>query len=262
VPPVHLSAVECSGAQVVRTNGLGILVLMLNCSKGPLADKRVRQAMNYAIDKDKIVKGLFGGAAKPLNGPYNDLEEGAEPQAPVPYPYNPDKAKQLLAEAGFANGFKITIDTPTGRYLNDKQTAEAAAGDLAKVGIEMAINPLEWGAMIKVLQEKQSDLWLLAQNSQDTYALTSVCFHSKIKGIPWLGYNSPEADALIEKGGQEMDDAARIDTFKKLRQLIVEDAPWVFLHASEDLYGVGAKVQGWKPKGDQVVYVYGTSVKS
>ena len=126
----------------------------------------------------------------------------------------------------------------------------------------MSVNPLEWGAMIKVLQEKQGDLLLLAQNSQDTYALTSVCFHSKIKGIPWLGYNSPEADALIEKGGQEMDDKARIETFKRLGQVITEDAPWVFLHASEDLYGVGPKVQGWKAMGDQVVYVYGTSVKS
>jgi peptide/nickel transport system substrate-binding protein len=218
--------------------------------------------MNYAIDKEKIVKGLFGGAAKPLNGPYNAFQEGVDPAAPMPYPYNPDKAKQLLAEAGHPNGFKITIETPSGRYLNDKQVAEAAAGDLAKVGIEMSVNPLEWGAMIKVLQEKQGDLLLLAQNSQDTYALTSVCFHSKIKGIPWLGYNSPEADALIEKGGQEMDDKARVETFKKLGQVITEDAPWVFLHASEDLYGVGPKVQGWKAMGDQVVYIYGTSVKS
>jgi hypothetical protein len=59
-----------------------------------------------------------------------------------------------------------------------------------------------------------------------------------------------------------MDDKARIEASKKLRELLVEDAPWVFLHASEDLYGLGAKVQGWKPKGDQVVYVYGTGVKS
>ena len=246
VRPVQVSAVSGGGAEIVRSNGLGILILILNSSKGPLADRRVRQAMNYAIDKEKIVKGLFGGAAKPLDGPYNAFQEGVDPAAPMPYPYNPDKAKQLLAEAGHPNGFKITIETPSGRYLNDKQVAEAAAGDLAKVGIEMSVNPFEWGAMIKVLQEKQGDLLLLAQNSQDTYALTSVCFHSKIKGIPWLGYNSPEADALIEKGGQ----------------VITEDAPWVFLHASEDLYGVGPKVQGWKAMGDQVVYIYGTSVKA
>ncbi len=261
VPPAQMSAISGSGAQVTRTSGLGIMILILNSSKGPLADKRVRQAINYAIDKEKIIKGLYAEGAKPLNGPFNSFQEGYDAAAPVPYPYNPDKAKALLAEAGVGGGFKFTISTPNGRYLNDRQTAEAAAGDLAKVGIEMAVEPLEWGAMIKLFQEKQSDAWLLMQNSQDTYQILSTCFSSKVKGIPWLGYNSPEADALIEKGGQEMDEKARDATYKQAGKLIVEDAPWVFLHQQDDLYGLRDRVQGWKPKGDQVIYVFGTSVR-
>jgi peptide/nickel transport system substrate-binding protein len=261
VPPAQVSAVSGGGAEVIRSSGLAVMVLILNASQGPLADKKVRQALNYAIDKDKIIKALFADAAKPMNGPYNAFQEGYDPAAPPPYPYNPDKAKQLLAEAGHANGFKFTINTPSGRYLNDKQVAEAAAGDLAKVGVEMEVNPLEWGAMIKLFQEKQADAWLLIQNNLDTYQILSTCFHSKIKGIPWLGYNNPEVDALIDKAGQELDDKTRVDTYKQASKLIVDDAPWVFLHSQDDLYGVRDRVQNWKPKGDQVIYIFGTSVK-
>ena len=69
VPPAQVSAISGGGMQVVRTAGLGIMLLILNASKGPLADKRVRQAINLAIDKDKIIRGLYGGAARPLTGP-------------------------------------------------------------------------------------------------------------------------------------------------------------------------------------------------
>jgi peptide/nickel transport system substrate-binding protein len=224
-----------------------------------LADKRVRQALNYAIDKDKIIKGLYAGAAKPLNGPYIVYNEGYDATRP-PYPYDPDKAKQLLGDAGYPNGFSITLDTPNGRYLNDKQVAEAAAGDLAKIGVNVSVNPLEWGAVVKLLQEKTSDAILLGQASQDSYQLTSVCFASTIKGLPWLGYVNPEADRLIDQGGQEMDDKARVDDFTRLGALLYDDAPWVFLQAPDDLYGVGPRVQGWQPKGDQVVYINGTTV--
>jgi peptide/nickel transport system substrate-binding protein len=260
--PTQLSSVAGNEMQSVSTSGLGVMLLILNAGKGPTADKRVRQAINYAIDKDKIVKVLYAGAAKPVNSPYANLLEGYDAGLPTPYPYNPDKAKQLLGEAGLASGFKFTIDTPNGRYLNDKQVAEAAAGDLRKVGIDMQVNTLEWGAMVKALQEKQSDAFLLMQNSQDTYQLISTCFSSKIKGIPWLNYSNPEVDQLIDQSGQEMDQTKRVDLYKQASKQIVEDAPWVFLHQPDDVYGVRDRVQNWKPTGDQVIYVFGTSVKS
>jgi peptide/nickel transport system substrate-binding protein len=262
VPPNQVSAIQGDGMKLMQNSGLGIMVLILNAGRGPTADPRVRQAMNYAIDKDKIIKGLFAGTAKPLNSPYNSFQEGYDASAPPPYPYNPDKAKQLLAEAGQGGGFALTIDTPSGRYLNDKQVAEAAAGDLHKVGIEMNVNPLEWGAMVKSLQEKQSDAFLLMQNNKDTNIIVNTCFHSKTKGIPWLGYANPEVDTGIEQASQQVDEQQRVAMYTKLGKQITEDAPWVFLHQQDDLYGVRDRVQNWKPVGDQIIYVNGVTVKA
>jgi peptide/nickel transport system substrate-binding protein len=216
VPPTQMSAVDGGGSQVRRTSGMGIMILILNASKGPLADKRVRQAINYAIDKDKIINALIGGAAKPLNGPYHSLQDGYDPSAPVPYAYDPDKAKQLLSEAGYADGFSFTIDSPTGRYLSDKEVAEASAGDLHKVGIEMSVNPLEWGAMVNSLQQKTSDAFLLMQNNKDPYIIVSTCFDSSIKGLPWLGYSNPAVDSMIDQAGQEANDQQRTAQYTQL----------------------------------------------
>jgi peptide/nickel transport system substrate-binding protein len=262
VPPAQVSAISGGGMQVVRTAGLGIMLLILNTSKGPLADKRVRQAINLAIDKDKIIRGLYGGAARPLTGPWATLNEGYEPGQAPPFPHNPDRAKQLLADAGQAGGFKFTLVTPNGRYLNDRQVAEAAAGDLRRVGVQMEVTPLEWGAVIKELQEKRVDGFLLMQNNADTYQILSTCFSSKIKGLPWLHYANPRVDALIEQVGQETSERQRAALYKELGQLISDDAPWVFLHQQDDAYGVRDRVVNWKPKGDQIIYVVGTSLKA
>ncbi|HEV8310031.1 MAG TPA: ABC transporter substrate-binding protein [Methylomirabilota bacterium] len=262
VPPAQVSAVSGGGMQVARTAGLGIMLLILNASKGPLADKRVRQAINYAVNKEKIITGLYGGAARPLNGPFATANEGFDPAAPPPYPYNPDRAKQLLAEAGHAKGFKFTLITPNGRYLNDRQVAEAAAGDLRRIGVEMEVSPLEWGAVIKELQEKRADGFLLMQNNTDTYQILSTCFSSKIKGIPWLHYANPRVDSLLDQVAQEMNEKERIALYKELGKQIVDDAPWIFLHQQDDVYGVRDRVVNWKPKGDQIIYVFGAGVKS
>ncbi len=262
VPPAQLSAVSGGGMQVVRTAGLGIMLLILNASRGPLADKRVRQALNYGIDKEKIIRGLYAGAARPLNGPWSTINEGYDPTLPAPYPYNPDKARQLLAEAGHASGVRLTLVTPNGRYLNDRQVAEAAAGDLRRVGVEIEVNPLEWGAVIKELQDKRADSFLLMQNNADTYQIASTCFSSKIKGLPWQNYANPRVDSLIEQVGQEMHERERLALFKELGRQLVDDAPWVFLHQQDDVYGVRDRVVSWKPKGDQIIYVVGTTVRS
>jgi peptide/nickel transport system substrate-binding protein len=261
VPATEVSALTSAGVQVQYAEGSTFLLLILNPSAGPLADKRVRQAINYAIDKDKIIKGLFNGHAKPLTGPLASFNEGFDASAPVPYPYNPDKARQLLADAGLSGGFQFTIDTPSGRYVNDKQVAEAASGDLRKVGIEMTVNPMEWGAMIKVLQEKKSQATLLAQGNPDTRQLLDTCFSSKTRGIPWLGYANPEVDALLDKAAQEMDTPTRIGLFQQISKTIVEDAPWVFLYQQDDSFGVRDRVQNWHPVPGGVLYVNGVSVE-
>jgi ABC-type transport system substrate-binding protein len=114
--------------------------------------------------------------------------------------------------------------------------------------------------MVNSLQAKTSDAFLLMQNNKDPYIIVSTCFHSRIKGLPWLGYTNPDVDALIDKAGQETNDTQRVDAYKQLGKQLVDDAPWVFLYQQDDIYGVRDQVQNWKPVGDQIIYINGVTV--
>jgi peptide/nickel transport system substrate-binding protein len=237
------------------------MCLVMNASVGPLADKRVRQALNYAVDKDAIIKTLLGGIGEPINGPLTYAHEGYDPSLPTPYPYDPDKAKALLSEAGYGGGFQVRFDTPNGRYVQDRQIAEAISGQWRKVGVDAQVNPLEWGSFLKEAQQKTWNLFLITQGSGGAQVLLSTCFHSKVKGIPWLGYENPQVDTLIDTAGGTMDAAQRVQMYRDAVKIIREDAPWVFLHQLYDVYGVSDRVQNWRP-GSGIVLLRGASVKA
>jgi peptide/nickel transport system substrate-binding protein len=261
VSPQETSQITSGGAQVLQAKGQGLMCLVMNAASGPLADKRVRQALNYAVDKDAIIKTLLGGIGEPINGPLTYAHEGFDASLPTPYPYDPEKAKALLAEAGLGGGFQVRFDTPNGRYVQDRQIAEAIAGQWRKVGVDAQVNPLEWGNFLKEAQQKTWSLFLITQGSGGTQVLLSTCFHSKVKGIPWLGYENPRVDALIDQAGGTMDPAQRVQKYRDAVSIIRDEAPWVFLHQLYDVYGVSPRVQNWRP-GSGIVLLRGTSVKA
>jgi peptide/nickel transport system substrate-binding protein len=261
VTPQDMQQISGGGMQAIQAKAQGLMCLVMNASTPPLDDKRVRQALNYAVDKDQIIKVLLGGVGEPINGPLTFAHEGYDPSLPPPYPYDPDKAKALLAEAGLPNGFRIRFDTPSGRYLQDKQVAEAIAGQWRRIGVEAEVNPLEWGAFLREAQQKQWQLFLITQGSGGTQVLLSTCFSSTVKGIPWLGYANPRVDDLIDRAGRTMDTQQRVQMYRDIVNTVREDAPWVFLHQLYDIYGVQDRVQNWKP-GSGIILLRGTSVKS
>jgi peptide/nickel transport system substrate-binding protein len=254
VAPQELSQITGSGAQIAQAKSQGLMCLVMNASSGPLA-------LNYAVDKDAIIKTLLGGIGEPINGPLTYAHEGYDPNLPVPYPYDPEKAKSLLADAGFANGFRVQFDTPNGRYVQDRQIAEAISGQWRKIGVDAQVNPREWGDFLKQAQQKTWDLFLITQGSGGTQVLLSTCFSSKVKGLPWLGYANPQVDDLIERAGVTMDTTQRVQMYRDVVKMIRDDAPWVFLHQLYDVYGVSDRVQNWRP-GSGIVLLRGTSVKS
>jgi peptide/nickel transport system substrate-binding protein len=256
VSPTQISELEGqSGISVIKSPSQSFLVLIMNAGRPPFNDKRVRQAMNYAVDKDAIIKTLLGGNGEVVPGPASPAHEGYDPQLKVMYPYDPEKAKQLLAEAGHASGFSVTLDTPSGRYLQDKPIAEAIAGMLGKVGVQVKVNPYEWGAFVKLLQEKTSDVLLIQQGGSTTDNLYPSCFHSGIKGLPWLGYANPEVDGLIDKGRAIVNYEERSKVYGQLIRVLQEDAPWVYLHYQTNIYGVRDRVKGFVPRPDGEVMV-------
>jgi len=155
----------------------------------------------------------------------------------------------------------VTFDTPNGRYVQDRQIAEAISGQWRKVGVDAQVNPHEWGDFLKEAQAKTWQLFLITQGSGGTQVLLSTCFSSKVKGLPWLGYANPQVDSLIDQAGRTMDATQRVQTYRDVVNTIRDDAPWVFLHQLYDVYGVSDRVENWRP-GSGIVLLRGTSVKA
>ena len=220
---------------------------------GPLMNEKVRQALNYAVDKESIVKHILMGSGNVLATPVVPVSFGYDPRI-EPYPYDPEKAKQLLAEAGYPNGFQTEFDTGSGRYLMDKQVAEAIVGMLKKVGVEVKLNVLEWGQYVKKRRSHtQAPLYLLGWGNA-TYDASSPlgalfcikCTHSN--------YNNPELVELVDAALYELDVEKRRAMYSRALKIVKSEAPWIFLYEQGDNYGVRKRVGNfYKAEGTETM---------
>ena len=128
-------------------SALNIHVILDTLKEGPLRDKRVRQAINYGVDKEGIIKSILEGNGGAVGGPLTPVMFGFAVDV-KPYPYDPERAKRLLAEAGFPQGISLTLNSPNGRYLKDKEVNEAIAGQLSKIGVRTQVAVHEWGSYV------------------------------------------------------------------------------------------------------------------
>jgi len=249
VPPVLARDLEkAAGVKVHRIPSTWMIYLGLNAFKKPLSDVRVRQALNYATDVDTIIRTVLEGNARRTPGPLTPNMFGYDPTVKG-YPYDPAKAKQLLAEAGYPDGLEITLDSSDGRYQGDKEIAEALAGQWQKAGFKPRVQVAEWGAYFKKYLSKQfSDAYLLGlggpmQDADELYNLVS----SRGRG---LYYKNEQVDQLFDAGRSTMDPARRKRIYADLARAMVEDASWVFLMQQVDLYATRDRLE-WTPRTDQ-----------
>jgi len=231
--------------------------------RGPLADPRVRQALNYAIDKDAIVKSILYGLGIPADSPVPPHFFGYTPMEP--YRYDPQLAKKLLAEAGYPNGFKLVLLHPTGGsgFINDKGVAEAIQAYLSKVGIEVELKTGDWPSYIaeltKPLKEKQYDavLRLYGPAIADAHFILYPLLHSSQRDYPNINnYSNPEVDSLLSQAASELDQSKRAELYKRAIEIIWKDAPWVFLASQKQFYAGVRDLKGLFifPSGLQVYF--------
>lgn len=259
VPPTLARELETvPGIKVVRIPSTWIIYLGLNAFKRPLSDVRVRQALNYATDVEAIIKSVLEGNGRRMPGPFTPHMFGYDGSVKG-YPYDPAKARRLLAEAGYPDGLEITLDAPDGRYQGDKEIAQALAGQWQKVGFKVKLQVAEWGAYFKRYLGKQfADAYLLGlggpmQDADELYNLVS----SKGRG---LYYKNEKVDALFDAGRSTMDPARRRRIYSDLARAMVEDATWVFLLQQVDIYAMRERVE-WTPRPDQWMDFRGAAVK-
>ncbi|HAZ27475.1 TPA: glutathione ABC transporter substrate-binding protein, partial [Candidatus Acetothermia bacterium] len=164
VPPLDAPRVAATpGLQVLNVPSVRTIYIGLNYQRAPFTDVRVRHAINYAVDKEAIVREILGGAGGVSDAPIMPLVFGHSPQEP--FGYDPEKARQLLKDAGFPQGFRTTLHHPTGRYLMDAAIIEAIQAYLAEVGIVAELITMEWAAYLaftrRPLAESTINMYML-----------------------------------------------------------------------------------------------------
>jgi len=235
LPPLtDLAALEANpDAEVIMGDSARIIFIGLNITSEYLSDPKVRQALNYAVDVEAIAKSVLLDNGLPVVSPMPKSFFGFCETTPS-YAYDPDKAKELLAEAGVPEEFELAFIAPTGRYAQDFQVAEAIAGYLAEVGITAVPQTADWGTYMDMVlvgpEEAKRDMYLLGwaggyPHGSHTMALvkTGAFFN---RGY----YSSPKLDELIGLADTALTTQESADYYCQANQIIWEDAPWIFLY--------------------------------
>ncbi len=259
IEPIDKNRVaEHDNLQLVESPSLSYAYIGINTTKGPLADVKVRQAINYAIDVPTIIDVVLEGAGELSNSPIGPRVFGHNPDVDA-YGYDVEKAKSLLAEAGLADGFETTI------WTNDNpvrmQIAQIVQAQLLEVGINCTIEPLEWGgSYLERTGKGEHDMFILgwttvtADADYGLYALYHSSQHGGAGNRDF--YTNAEVDELLEEGRTATDAEARKEAYAKAQEIIVSESPDVMLYYGTQNIGAQKNVKGFKlhPAGHHGVY--------
>jgi peptide/nickel transport system substrate-binding protein len=245
----------------------GFAYLGFNLLDPRFQDKRVRQAIAHAIDKQEIIDGVLLGLGRPAVGPYKPGTWWYKADVKT-FPFDPERAKALLAEAGWKNKnsdgilmkdgkpFSFTIRTNQGNQVR-QQTAEITQRRLRAIGIDVKIHIVEWAALLNTfIRKKEFEAIILAWGlglDPDQYDI----WHSSMTGpdqLNFISYKDPEVDALLEAGRRTFVEAERKAIYGKFQDIMAEEQSVVFLYVADALQVVTSRVQGIVPAAAGISY--------
>jgi len=228
--------------------------------QGPTADRRVRQAISYAVDADEIIKTVLDGKAQRVATMLPSMHFGFDPSL-KPLKQDVQKTKKLLADAGFPNGVDIAFNGPQGRYVRDKEVAEAVAGQLSKAGIRTTLKTFEFVSYLNnmVYVHKAGPVWLIGwgQGTMDAEGIYVPLFRS---GSLLSNYHNTDLDGMVDEAQRTMDEKKRLEIYYRINKLWLEDAAAMPLYQQLDLYGVSKRLN-WKARSDEQIKAFEMSLK-
>jgi len=242
----------------------------MNPNKPPLNDVQVRQALNYAVNVDLLIEKVLGGRGIALPGalsPFNNFADATL----KPYGYNPDKAKALLAEAGWTDTdgdgildkdgqpFAFVIDAQAGQ----KDRAEAVMGQLREIGINASVRVWDYAVLKPLLLngDRMAYAGDWGDSAFDPVGHFEAKWHTHIKGSPYgrgnfSSYSNPRVDELIEMGEVTSDVARRHKIYDEAQRIIYEEAPAIFIFLPEEVEACSVRVQNWEPSPDSRINLH------
>ena len=241
-----------SGVQVMEQATLSYHTLMLNSRRGPLGKLKVRQAIACAIDRNQVVETAYFGHGK-VTGPITSPAYEYDPTAGLPCdPPDRQKAKSLLAEAGYADGFTLDTIVMVGQYSTATNVAQSLQAQLKKIGVRLQLKQQQTNVYV--------DNWLAADfdaavalngGSYDPYLLYNRYFTEKGSLTKPAGFSSETLDRLLRKGNATTDMAERRRIFGKLQREMLRLSPWIWLLRNPVYYLAGENVRGFEPTPTQ-----------
>jgi peptide/nickel transport system substrate-binding protein len=257
LPPDQIEVLKASGnayvttAPVLRTAFIQ-LDSQARTEANPFTDKRVRQAINYGANMEKIIKFVLNGQAVRTANVINPLAFGHDPNV-KPYPYDPDKAKKLLAEAGYANGFEVRFLSTGADVPAQKQAAEAIQADLAKIGIRLKINHIEDtnSVVAQVKEGKAGPMFQWSWGYYSVFDADGILFDIFHSGNPWAYYWSEATDKLIDEGRSTLDAEKRQQLYSKVQEILTEEAAHLYMWSIYGIWGVNKRLE-WSAPSDEI----------
>jgi len=255
VPPDNVALfANDPGFTLHEQAGPHLWFLILNMKEEPFSDQRVRQAVNYAIDKQSLVDNVLSGTATVADSPIPAAFAWAYNDELEPYPYDPDKARELIAEAGF-EGANITFYVTEGGsgMLDPIPMGTAIQADLSAVGLNVSIETYEWNTFLGRVNpglEGKADMAQMAWMTNDPDTLPFLALRTE--AWPEAGgfnsgyYSNPEVDELLEQARRSTDQDERAELYRQMQAIVYEDAPWAFIANWKQNAVTTSRVQGFK----------------
>lgn len=231
--------------------------------KNPLADKRVREALSLAIDRKAIVARIMGGVAKPAANLLAYPAFGTSKSLAEAPAANPAKAKQLLASAGYAKGFTVSLGSPAGRYTNDKETAQAVAAMWARVGVKTDVETMAPSVFFQKRNTYSFSTYLggwAASSGEMINPLKSlVMTRNKEQGLGttnYSHYSNPEVDKLVMEASRTLDDTKRSQILQKAGETAMSDYAILPLHFELSVWAMKKDIR-YPGRADQMTLAQG-----
>ncbi|MCG8618010.1 MAG: ABC transporter substrate-binding protein [Desulfobacterales bacterium] len=234
----------------------------LTSGKGlPTENAKVRQAMNYAVDIDAIVDALFNGHGRPTNGFFVPSNLGYNASV-KPFGYDPEKAKALLKEAGYPDGFSIEMAAPTGAYSQFEQVCEAIQGYLSEVGIDMKLTLMESGKYWDLEAKKElppmfGDSWS-CREGEPLERLEGTLGGWKQSYSSW---HDPKIEEMLTKVAVIPDEKQRAAIYMDLQKYMFDNPPFIYLYQPMTFEAISTKVKNYKPRAAEDYYLKNVSIE-
>jgi peptide/nickel transport system substrate-binding protein len=252
------SAARVTGpARIESARTINIMFLGMHSSVPQFGNKLVRQAINYAIDRNALTKNVLKGYAYPMDAPVGPDQYGYSREIRPKYNYDPARAKKLLAQAGFASGFDVDFLVPLGQYNKVKDVAEAIGAMLNEVGIRAKIRTQDQDSGFAAIQNGKAGMYIFGRGAViDPSEYLHQYFRTGV--TKRLEFSNAAVDAALEAEQASFDPAQRVKLLQKAMSVLMEEAPVVWLYQYQGLQGVsnrfdfkanpGEDVYGWDLK--------------